>query len=67
MLLNGQVSKELWNKFEIYLGAEKILHYIQNKPILSSENPFSPYFDSFMAWGPIYGRMIYLGMRLKIK
>ena len=53
--------------FEIYLGAENILDFRQDDPILASDEPFSPYFDSSIIWGPIFGRMIYGGIRLKIR
>lgn len=53
--------------FNIYLGVENALDYKQTNPIVSSEMPFNKYFDASMVWGPIYGRMLYLGLRLKIK
>jgi hypothetical protein len=28
---------------------------------------YNKYFDASMVWGPIYGRMLYLGLRIKIK
>lgn len=53
--------------FHIYLGVENLLNYKQNNPILASQLPYSKYFDASMVWGPIYGRMLYAGLRLKIK
>lgn len=53
--------------FNIYLGVENALNYKQTNPIVSSDLPFNKYFDASMVWGPIYGRMLYLGLRLKIK
>jgi outer membrane receptor for ferrienterochelin and colicins len=35
----------------------------QNNPIISSDKPSSEYFDSSMIWGPVFGRMTYLGFR----
>jgi outer membrane receptor for ferrienterochelin and colicin len=66
-LMNAQISKEWREMFEIYLGAENILDFRQEDPILGSEDPFGPYFDSSIIWGPIFGRMIYGGIRLRIK
>lgn len=66
-LINGQISKTWWEKFEVYLGVENLLNYRQQNPILSSEMPFSEYFDSSLVWGPIFGRNIYLGLRYKVK
>ena len=65
-LLNSQITRVFSNKFEIYLGAENIGNYKQSNPIISSENPFSPNFDSAQIYAPIFGRMIYSGLRLKL-
>lgn len=53
--------------FNIYIGVENALNYKQSNPIVASDAPFSRYFDASMVWGPIYGRMIYGGLRFKIK
>ena len=53
--------------FHIYLGVENLLDYKQTNPIVASDAPFSKYFDASMVWGSIYGRMVYIGLRLKIK
>jgi hypothetical protein len=51
----------------IYFGVENLLNYKQNNPIVASDAPYSKYFDAAMVWGPIYGRMLYGGVRFKIK
>src|SRR6185312_770679 len=68
-LLNGQIAYKtgLKRKFELYLGVENILNLKQTNPIVSSDTPFGTYFDASMIWGPIYGRMLYGGLRYKIK
>ena len=53
--------------FNIYLGVENLLNYKQSNPIVSSDMPYSRYFDASMVWGPVYGRMLYAGLRVKIK
>lgn len=53
--------------FHVYLGVENLLNYKQPHPVIASDTPYSPYFDASMVWGPIYGRMLYAGLRLKIK
>ncbi|MCE3226136.1 MAG: TonB-dependent receptor plug protein [Bacteroidetes bacterium] len=59
---------KLWKAdFNVYLGVENALNYKQSNPIISADNPFGKYFDASMVWGPIYGRMLYAGLRLKIK
>jgi hypothetical protein len=53
--------------FNIYVGVENALDYKQQNPIVASDLPFNKYFDASMVWGPIYGRMLYAGLRFKIK
>jgi len=53
--------------FHIYIGVENALDYKQQNPVIASDAPFSRYFDASMVWGPIYGRMLYAGLRFKIK
>ncbi len=64
-LVNGQISKK-WNNnnFMVYVGVENLLNFRQNDPIISADQPFGPYFDASMVWGPIFGRNIYTGIRL---
>ena len=66
-MLNGQISKEWKDIFEFYIGADNILDFKQDNPIIASENPFGNYFDASLIWGPIFGRSIYFGMRYKIQ
>jgi len=66
-LMNAQVSKSWQKLFEVYVGVENILDYKQDNPILASDQPFGPYFDSSLIWGPIFGRSFYIGLRYKIK
>ncbi|WP_423127551.1 TonB-dependent receptor [Gaoshiqia sp. Z1-71] len=65
-LMNAQVSKRWSERFELYAGVENLAGYKQHMPILASDQPFSPYFDSSLIWGPILGRKTYFGLRYKI-
>ena len=65
--LNLQVTKVFTKQFEIYVGAENALGYKQDNPILASDDPFGPYFDSTIIHGPIQGATVYTGLRFKIK
>jgi len=67
VIFNTQVSKKWFEKYELYLGVENLLNFVQSNPILSSEDPFSPYFDSSLIWGPVFGRNTYIGFRYRIK
>jgi outer membrane receptor for ferrienterochelin and colicins len=53
--------------FHVYIGVENALDYKQSNPIVASDAPYSKHFDASMVWGPIYGRMMYAGLRFKIK
>ncbi len=66
-VVNGQITKVFNSQWEIYLGGENLLNYRQSNPILSAENPFSSEFDASMVWAPIFGRMIYGGLRFTIQ
>jgi len=61
--LNTQVSKQWNEQFELYIGLENLLDFRQDRPILSSAEPFGEFFDASMVWGPVFGRMTYLGVR----
>ncbi len=67
--LNAQITWKTGSKktLDIYLGVENALNFKQTNPIVASDAPFSKYFDASMIWGSIYGRMIYGGLRFKIK
>lgn len=67
VLLNAQVTKDFKSRWSVYLGMENINNFTLGNPIVSAEEPFSPYFDSSLVWGPIFGRMTYAGFRYKIQ
>ncbi|WP_321289170.1 TonB-dependent receptor [uncultured Sunxiuqinia sp.] len=66
-LMNAQVSKSFNEWFEIYVGVENLTGYKQHNPIIASDQPFSPYFESSLIWGPIFGRKSYVGLRFRIQ
>ncbi|MEY4383656.1 MAG: hypothetical protein RI995_1198 [Bacteroidota bacterium] len=61
----AQITRKL-KKWEMYVGAENMFNFKQENPVMLASNPFSTGFDATMVWGPVTGRMIYLGTRLKI-
>ncbi len=65
-LLNSQVTRVFSDQFEVYVGAENLTNVQQKNPILASDNPFDPYFDTTIVYQPIFGRAIYAGLRFKI-
>ncbi|MBX2962714.1 MAG: TonB-dependent receptor [Cyclobacteriaceae bacterium] len=67
MLMNAQVTKDIKDKWSVYLGVENLNNFTLDSPIVAAAEPFGPYFDSSLVWGPIFGRMIYAGFRFRIK
>lgn len=67
ILMNAQVSKSWKERFAVYAGMENITNVKQPNPIIAGNDPFGSYFDSSFIWGPIFGRMTYVGFRLKSK
>jgi len=65
--VNIQVGKTLFGRLELYAGIENLFGYVQEDPIIASDDPFGPYFDSSLIWGPIFGRKFYGGLRFRIE
>jgi len=69
VLMNTQLLKTFGNQsqYDIYIGAENLSNYFQKQVIVASNQPFGNYFDASMVWGPVNGRMFYVGFRFKLK
>jgi len=65
-LVNLQIGKTLFQRLELYAGIENLFGFVQEDPILASEDPFGPWFDSSLIWGPVFGRKFYGGLRFRI-
>jgi hypothetical protein len=61
-----QVNKN-FEYIELYVGLENLLNFRQDNPIISSNDPFGPYFDTSFIWGPTKGREFYAGFRFLLK
>lgn len=61
--LFAQITRRL-GEIEVYVGGENLTGFRQDQPILGWNDPFSPWFDSSMIWGPTAGRRFYVGFRL---
>ncbi len=66
-LMSGQLTRVFRKDMEIYAGVENIFNYKQDPVIIDAAHPQSPYFDSGLIWGPIFGREWYVGFRYSIK
>ncbi|MDR0835484.1 MAG: TonB-dependent receptor [Tannerella sp.] len=64
-MIYAQVTKNT-KRFDVYLGVENLTNYRQKNPIIEPENPFGKNFDSSRIWGPLMGREVYLGVRIRI-
>ena len=67
ILMNAQATKDFGTKWSAYLGVENITNFKLSNPIVAANQPFGPYFDSSMVWGPVFGRMWYVGFRYRVK
>ena len=61
----GQVSHRV-GQWDIYVGCENILNYMQMDPIVGIDTPFSPDFNSSVVWGSLMGRKFYIGARFNL-
>jgi hypothetical protein len=52
--------------WEFYIGGENLTSALQKRQIISPEDPFGPYFDASMIWGPTNRAMAYGGLRFNI-
>ena len=72
IVFNGQVSRVFAPGIDLYLGVENILNYRQQNPIVAAqlayedEQMFQENMDASLVYGPIFGRMVYVGGRLTL-
>lgn len=60
--LHAQVTR-LIGAWEFYLGAENITSTLQQQQIIGADDPYGPYFDASLIWGPTNTAMLYAGLR----
>ncbi|MFC2273310.1 MAG: TonB-dependent receptor, partial [Capnocytophaga granulosa] len=63
----AQLTRVFSPMIEAYVGAENLFNYYQKHAIIATDAPFGTYFDASMAYAPVQGRMIYAGLRFKLK
>ena len=63
--LQCQITKN-FKTWSVYAGSENLTGFVQKNPIISADDVSSPDFDASMVWGPILGRMLYLGLKWSI-
>ena len=72
VVVNGQISRTFAPWIDFYLGVENILNYRQQNPIVAAQlayedgQAFQENMDASLVYGPIFGRMVYVGGRLTL-
>jgi outer membrane receptor for ferrienterochelin and colicins len=67
VLVNAQITRKLGKKWEVYLGGENIGNYRQQNPILDVNNPYGNFFDAGQVYAPVFGAMVYTGVRFTVE
>ncbi len=65
-MMHGQITRK-FKYFSIYFGGENLTDFIQEQPIIDPQNPFGDKFDASMVWGPMMGRMFFIGLRYTLE
>ncbi len=52
--------------WEFYVGGENLTSTLQNRQIIAPEDPFGPFFDATLIWGPTNLAMVYGGLRFTL-
>ncbi|MCW5899488.1 MAG: TonB-dependent receptor [Flavobacteriales bacterium] len=60
--MHAQLTRVM-GQWDLYLGAENITNTLQRRQIIAPEDPFGPYFDASLIWGPTNLAMVYGGLR----
>ncbi|MEY5040777.1 MAG: hypothetical protein RLZZ414_305 [Bacteroidota bacterium] len=64
--IHSQIRYAPSTSWDFYLGANNLLNYQQKNPIISANNSDSQFFDASIVWAPVFGRMIYFGIKWEI-
>lgn len=64
--LMAQITK-YWRTCSLYVGAENMTNFTQDRPITDSFHPYSPDFDASMVCGPTTGWKVYVGFRYDLE
>ena len=67
VVMNSQITRTFSSTFEMYTGVENLGNYKQKTAIVGADNPFGTNFDSSVVYAPVFGQMIYAGLRFKVK
>jgi hypothetical protein len=59
----AQVTYVFKTNLELYVGGENLTNFMVHDAIIMAEDPSNQLFDGSMLWGPVFGRMGYVGLR----
>ncbi|SMO44433.1 Outer membrane receptor proteins, mostly Fe transport [Saccharicrinis carchari] len=65
VILLAQVTKNYRN-WSVYVGGENLGNFKQKDAIVAPESPFGTDFDASRIWGPLYGGMVYVGVKYNL-
>lgn len=63
--LNLQVTRD-FPHWSVYIGGENLTGYRQKMPVIGAHDPWGNNFDATMVYGPLEGRMFYIGFRYNL-
>ncbi len=63
--LSAQITRE-FRHFSVYVGGENLTGFTQKNPIIGADNPWSNTFEPTLVWGPVHGRVVYAGTRIRL-
>ena len=66
VMVNAHINKTIKKQWDVYAGVENLFNTMQTNMILGASDPFGPFFDAALVWGPAMGRTIYTGMRWRL-
>ena len=66
-LWNAQLTRVFSPQFEVYLGGENLANQRQANPVVGVDQPFGRNFDASLVYAPVFGRMVYAGLRFNLK
>jgi outer membrane receptor for ferrienterochelin and colicins len=59
----AQATYVFKTNFELYVGGENLTNFMVHDAIIMAHEPSSTLFDGSLLWGPVFGRMGYVGLR----
>lgn len=65
-MIHAQITRK-FKAFSVYLGGENLTGFVQKSPIINPQNPFGDAFDTSVVWGPLMGRMFFVGIRYTLE